>query len=319
MNAISLYAKPSADFAEKLAHSLAVLKEAAAAFNPLTQASSLGVEDMVVTHLMQEASIEASIFVLDTGMLHAETVELIDRLEARYAVKVDVFRPDDVAATAFVQANGYDAMYKSIDLRKQCCHIRKMEPLERALAGKKGWITGLRREQSNARAEVHDIEQQVQSNGQNILRAKVNPLAAWTLGDVWHYVSVNSIPYNPLHDQFFPSIGCAPCTRAVTLGEDFRSGRWWWESENAKECGLHVEPHSNDAPASSLLQSERGSVAASAQAHVGATDVKDPTGSGRSQQENAKECGLHVSGDASSLSSSIASPASIIPIKEVTA
>jgi len=273
MNAISLYAKPSADFADKLAHSLALLKEAAATFTPLTQASSLGVEDMVVTHLMQEAGINAdlnaSIFVLDTGMLHPETVALIDRLETRYAVKVDVYRPDDTAAAAFVQTNGSDAMYKSIDLRKQCCHIRKMEPLERALAGKKGWITGLRREQSNARAEVHDIEQQqVQSNGQTVSRAKVNPLAAWTLGDVWHYVSVNNIPYNPLHDQFFPSIGCAPCTRAVTLGEDFRSGRWWWESENAKECGLHV---SGDAA------------------------------------------------ESSSLSSPLARPASIIPIKEVTA
>ncbi len=124
-------------------------------------------------------------------------------------------------------------MYKSLDLRKQCCHFRKMEPLERALAGKKGWLTGLRREQSSARAEVHDVEQQAE-------RAKINPLADWTAGDVWHYISLNAIPYNPLHDQFFPSIGCAPCTRAVTLGEDFRSGRWWWEQESAKECGLHV-------------------------------------------------------------------------------
>jgi phosphoadenosine phosphosulfate reductase len=124
-------------------------------------------------------------------------------------------------------------MYKSLALRKACCHIRKMEPLERALAGKNGWITGLRRDQSSARAEVHDIEQQEE-------RAKINPLADWTWGDIWHYIALNDIPFNPLHDQFFPSIGCAPCTRAVTLGEDFRSGRWWWEQESAKECGLHV-------------------------------------------------------------------------------
>ncbi|MBH2019697.1 MAG: phosphoadenylyl-sulfate reductase [Burkholderiales bacterium] len=237
MSAIALYAKPSPDFAEKLVHSLALLKTAAADYSPLTQASSLGAEDMVVTHLMHEAGLfdtaGVSIFVLDTGMLHAETVALIGRIEERYPVKVDVYRPDLETANAFVQANGSEAMYKSLALRKQCCHIRKMAPLARALAGKKGWLTGLRREQSAARAEVHDIEQQPE-------RAKVNPLVEWTQGDIWHCISINAIPYNPLHDQFFPSIGCAPCTRAVTLGEDFRSGRWWWENESAKECGLHV-------------------------------------------------------------------------------
>ena len=236
MSAISLYAKPSPDFADKLAHSLALIKSAAAQYSPLTQASSLGAEDMVITHLMQEAGLDnasASIFVLDTGMLHAETLALVDRIEERYAFKVDIYHPDADAASAFVQANGAQAMYKSLALRKQCCHIRKMEPLDRALDGKKGWLTGLRREQSAARAEVHDIELQSE-------RAKVNPLVEWTQGDIWHFISVNAIPYNLLHDQFFPSIGCAPCTRAVTLGEDFRSGRWWWENESAKECGLHV-------------------------------------------------------------------------------
>jgi phosphoadenosine phosphosulfate reductase len=233
MSAISLYARPSPEFAQKLAHSLALLKSAAAQYTPLTQASSLGAEDMVVTQLLHDAGIEASIFVLDTGMLHAETLALIGRIEERYQRQVDVYRPDAAVALAFVQANGKDAMYQSLAMRKQCCHIRKMEPLERALAGKKGWITGLRREQSSARAEVPDIEQQT-------ARVKINPLAAWTWGDIWHFIALNHIPYNPLHDQFFPSIGCAPCTRAVTLGEDFRSGRWWWEQESAKECGLHV-------------------------------------------------------------------------------
>lgn len=257
MSAISLYAKPSPDFADKLAASLALLKSAAAQYSPLTQASSLGCEDVVVTHLMHEAGIEADIFVLDTGMLHLETVALIGRIEARYpSFKMTVYRPDADAASAFVEENGPQAMYKSLALRKQCCHIRKMEPLERALAGKKGWLTGLRREQSNARAEVPDVEQQPE-------RAKINPVANWTQGDIWHYISVNAIPYNPLHDQFFPSIGCAPCTRAVTLGEDFRSGRWWWENESAKECGLHVaadgtheaqEPAAFE-PSSSLLSS----------------------------------------------------------------
>jgi phosphoadenosine phosphosulfate reductase len=236
MSAISLYARPSPDFAQKLAHSLALIKTAALDYSPLAQASSLGAEDMVITHLMIEAGLDnasASIFVLDTGMLHLETLALVGRIEERYPFKVDVYHPDADTASAFVEENGAQAMYKSLALRKQCCHIRKMEPLARALDGKKGWLTGLRREQSAARAEVHDVELQAE-------RAKINPLVEWTQGDIWHYISVNAIPYNPLHDQFFPSIGCAPCTRAVTLGEDFRSGRWWWENESAKECGLHV-------------------------------------------------------------------------------
>ena len=245
MGAISLYARPSAGFAQKLEHSLSLLECAAARYSPLTQASSLGAEDMVVTHLMYEADICGGIFVLDTGLLHAETLALIDRIEARYQRRVSVYRPDAAAATAFVQANGSEAMYQSPALRKECCHIRKMEPLARALAGKKGWLTGLRREQSEVRADVPGVEQQPD-------RAKINPLADWTLGDVWHYISLKAIPYNPLHDQFFPSIGCAPCTRAVTPGEDFRSGRWWWERESAKECGLHVAA-ARPAPVSRII------------------------------------------------------------------
>ena len=234
MSAISLYAKPSATFAQKLEASKDWLLCAAAHYTPITQASSLGAEDMVVTHLIAETGIASSIFVLDTRMLHDETLALIGRLEARYSIRIDVYQPDTAVAGQFVATNGKDAMYKSLALRKACCDFRKMVPLERALAGKKAWITGLRREQSDARAEVHGIEQ-----GPD--RVKINPLADWTNGDVWHFIALNNIPYNPLHDQFFPSIGCAPCTRAVTLGEDFRSGRWWWEQASAKECGLHVE------------------------------------------------------------------------------
>ena len=259
MSAISRYAKPSATFAQKLDASKALLLNVAAQYaatpraegsaSSITQASSLGVEDMVVTHLIAETGIASSVFVLDTGMLHAETVALIGTLEARYHIKVDVYRPDAKVAEQFVAANGADAMYKSLALRKACCDFRKMVPLELALAGKKAWITGLRREQSNARAEVHAIEP---GDGSAKSRAKINPLADWTNGDVWHYIAINNIPYNPLHDQFFPSIGCAPCTRAVTLGEDFRSGRWWWENADgasAKECGLHVAQPTHDMPA----------------------------------------------------------------------
>ena len=242
MSAISLYAKPSANFAQKLAASRALLIASAALYPPIAQASSLGAEDMVVTHLIAATRIASSVFVLDTGMLHAETLALIGELEARYDITVDVYKPDAAVAAAFVAEDGSDAMYKSLGLRKTCCDFRKMEPLARALDGKKAWITGLRREQSNARAEVHDTEQQqISINDTPTTRTKINPLADWTWGDVWHFIALEKIPYNPLHDAFFPSIGCAPCTRAVTLGEDFRSGRWWWEQESAKECGLHVE------------------------------------------------------------------------------
>lgn len=238
MSALTLYAKASADFAAKLAETKAVLHSAAQTFSPLTQASSLGAEDMVITHLLGEAGIDCSVFVLDTGLLHAQTLALMGRIETRYNRPVLVFRPQAEAASAFVSAHGDKAMYASVELRKQCCGIRKMEPLARALAGHQGWLTGLRREQSNARAQVDFVEHELV--GQAGERAKINPLARWTAGDVWHFIALHSIPYNPLHDEFFPSIGCAPCTRAVTLGEDIRSGRWWWEQESAKECGLHV-------------------------------------------------------------------------------
>jgi phosphoadenosine phosphosulfate reductase len=241
MSAVSLYAKASADFDSKLAETTALLQRAAQEFSPLTQASSLGAEDMVITHLLAEHHIDCRIFVLETGMLHPQTVDMIGRIEARYARPVDAYRPVAEAAAQFVSTHGDKAMYQSVELRKACCGIRKMEPLGRALAGKKGWLTGLRREQSNARAEVELIEHEwVGELGQTVQRAKVNPLARWTAGDVWHFIAINNILYNPLHDEFFPSIGCAPCTRAVTLGEDIRSGRWWWEQESAKECGLHV-------------------------------------------------------------------------------
>ncbi|MBK8071092.1 MAG: phosphoadenylyl-sulfate reductase [Ramlibacter sp.] len=241
MSAIALYAKASPDFADKLAQSLHLLQTAELEHGSLVQASSLGAEDMVVTHLLHTAGIEAGIFMLDTGRLHPETLALRERLEQRYHRTVDVYRPDEQALAVYLRDFGEDAIYRSVALRKLCCDIRKMAPLERALAGHNGWITGLRREQSSARAVVDAIEhQRVQVGGRTVDRVKLNPLARWTWGDVWHYIALHEIPFNPLHDQFFPSIGCAPCTRAVTLGEDPRSGRWWWEDENLKECGLHV-------------------------------------------------------------------------------
>ena len=234
MSAVELHARASKDFEAKLAATQAVLMRAAAEFAPVTQASSLGAEDVVITHIINTLSLDIPVFVLETGMLHTETLELLGRLRATSRAPVNVYTPSTEAVVHFVKREGKDAMYKSVDLRKACCHIRKVEPLGRALEGQRAWITGLRREQSNARAEVLLIDRTEE-------RIKLNPLADWTWGDVWHYIRENKVDYNPLHDQFFPSIGCAPCTRSISLGEDFRAGRWWWEDEAAKECGLHVK------------------------------------------------------------------------------
>jgi phosphoadenosine phosphosulfate reductase len=237
MGAIDLHARASKDYEAKLAETQKLLIQAAAEFSPLKQASSLGAEDVVITHLINALALDIPVFVLETGALHQETLDLLARTQASSRAPVEVYRPVQEAVVQFVGREGKDAMYRSIELRKACCGIRKLEPLERALGGQKAWLTGLRREQSAARAEVPLIDTaDVPKNG----RTKINPLANWTWGDVWHYIQANAVDYNPLHDQFYPSIGCAPCTRAISLGEDFRAGRWWWEDEAAKECGLHV-------------------------------------------------------------------------------
>ena len=235
-SAIALYARPSADFDAKLAATIELLKAAADDHaGRIVQATSLGAEDMVITDLIARHGIGIAIGTLETGKLHAETSALIPRIEQRYGLPVEVYRPREEQVVHFVRRNGEEAMYQSIDLRKECCGIRKLEPLSRMLGGRTAWVTGLRREQSNTRAVVPFVE--TEANG----RTKLNPLADWTWNDVWHYIATNDVPYNPLHDQFMPSIGCAPCTRAIAVGEDFRAGRWWWEDEAAKECGLHVK------------------------------------------------------------------------------
>ena len=245
MSAITLHARPSSQYTLKLAEAQSVLAQAAAQYagmdgdaTTITQASSLGAEDVVISHLINTLKLDIGIFVLETGRLHKETLTLLARFKAASRATVTVYQPVAESVVQFVQREGQDAMCRSIALRKACCHLRKLEPLERALQGKNAWITGLRREQSDARAEVTLVDTSEQ-------RTKINPLANWTWGDVWHYIAENKVDYNPLHDQFFPSIGCEPCTRAVSAGEDFRSGRWWWEAEQeggaAKECGLHVK------------------------------------------------------------------------------
>ncbi|MEO0028688.1 MAG: Thioredoxin-dependent 5-adenylylsulfate reductase [Pseudomonadota bacterium] len=237
-SAISLHAKPSADFAAKVAETVALLKQAVTDFSPLTQASSLGAEDVVITHLINHNALNIPVFVLETGALHRETLALLERTQAHSAAPVKVYRPSTEKVIAFVKTQGQDAMYESLELRKACCQVRKLEPLAEALKGQRAWVTGLRREQSTNRADVPLIDRAEEATKGLI---KLNPLANWTWGDVWHYIATHNVDYNPLHDQFFPSIGCAPCTRAISLGEEFRAGRWWWEDEAAKECGLHAK------------------------------------------------------------------------------
>lgn len=239
-SAITLYARATPGFEARVAETLALLKQAVATHGSgLIQSTSLGAEDMVITDLIARHGLTIPIATLDTGALHAETLALIPAIEQRYAIKVEVFSPVQEAVIQFVRTNGERAMYESLAQRKACCGLRKLEPLARMLAGRQAWITGLRREQSANRAEVPFDE----DDGQG--RRKLNVLAAWSWADVWHYIQTYQVPYNALHDQFMPSIGCAPCTRAIAVGEDFRAGRWWWEDENAKECGLH-KSHSND-------------------------------------------------------------------------
>jgi len=238
LKATAQNAKASPDFAAKLAETRALLQRAAAEFTPVTQASSLGAEDVAITHLINSLQLDIPVFVLETGALHTETLALLERTQAHSRATINVLRPVQESVIQFVRDKGQDAIYKTMELRKECCGIRKMEPLARALKGQRAWITGLRQEQSTARAEVPLLDTSEEAT-KNL--TKFNPLARWTWGDVWHYIAENQVDYNPLHDQFFPSIGCAPCTRAISLGEEFRAGRWWWEDEAAKECGLHVK------------------------------------------------------------------------------
>lgn len=239
-SAIALYARQTAGFEDRLARTVALLKQAHAEHGDgLIQSTSLGAEDMVITDLIARHALPICIATLNTGQLHDETLALIPAIEDRYALKVEIFSPVQEAVIHFFKSNGERAMYESLALRKACCGIRKLEPLSRMLAGRSAWITGLRREQSSNRAEVPFAE----PDGQG--RTKLNVLAEWSWADVWHYIATHHVPFNALHDQFMPSIGCAPCTRAISVGEDFRSGRWWWEDENAKECGLH-KAHSNE-------------------------------------------------------------------------
>lgn len=199
-------------------------------------ASSLGAEDQVLTAMIGEQKLPIRIFTLDTGRLFPESYTLLAETEARYGTKIQPYFPDAARVEAMVKEHGINLFYESVQNRKLCCGVRKVEPLKRALAGQKAWITGLRREQSDARDEVSEIDWDSANN-----LFKFNPLAAWTNEQVWDYIKSRKVPYSELHDKGFVSIGCAPCTRAIQPGESFRAGRWWWEHEDKKECGIHIQ------------------------------------------------------------------------------
>jgi phosphoadenosine phosphosulfate reductase len=248
-SAITLYARPSSEFEDRVASALNALRSAQAQHTGvIVQASSLGAEDMVITDLIAREKIGMAIGTLQTGALHAQTLALIPRIQAHYGLLLEVYTPQSQAVVEFVARNGEKAMYQSLVLRKACCAMRKLEPLARMLTNRTGWVTGLRKEQSANRGDVPPVETDEQG------RTKYNPLFDWSWGDVWHYIAHYQVPYNPLHDQFMPSIGCEPCTRAIAVGEDFRAGRWWWEDEAAKECGLHVHAQTPPATAVSPLR-----------------------------------------------------------------
>ncbi|HRZ43210.1 MAG TPA: phosphoadenylyl-sulfate reductase [Bacteroidales bacterium] len=207
----------------------------------ITLASSLSPEDQVLTDMVMQVDPETMIFTLDTGRLFPETYELMERTNARYNTVIQVFFPERDAVEKMVNSKGINLFYESVENRKLCCHVRKVEPLQRAFNGMKVWICGLRKEQSVTRTHLRKIEW---DEGNRML--KINPLIDWTGEEVWTYIRQQHVPYNPLNDRGFLSIGCQPCTRAVEPGEDERAGRWWWENPELKECGLHRRHHSTD-------------------------------------------------------------------------
>lgn len=202
--------------------------------NNIAFATSLGFEDQVITHMIAKQSLNIRIFTLDTGRIFPESYELIERTNARYKINIEIVFPESNDVENMVHQHGINLFYTSIEHRKLCCHVRKTKPLAKALMGLGAWITGLRKEQSVTRTGLDIVGWDSINN-----LIKINPLIEWSEAEVKMFIRENNIPYNPLHDKGFPSIGCQPCTRAVMAGDDIRSGRWWWENPDQKECGLH--------------------------------------------------------------------------------
>lgn len=213
-----------------------LLTEACATLKRISFANSFSAEDMVLTDIILRKKLPISLFSLDTGRLPVETYDLMARVEGHYQTKLTLYFPQHESVERYVQTHGINAFYDSINLRKDCCSIRKVEPLQRALAGQDAWVTGMRAAQASTRSSLP-----VREFDEGNKLEKFNPLSDWTEQEVWAYVHMHDVPYNQLHEQFYPSIGCAPCTRAIAMGEDIRAGRWWWEDPLNKECGLHVK------------------------------------------------------------------------------
>jgi phosphoadenosine phosphosulfate reductase len=216
----------------------ALLQWATNRFGPkITLACSFGgVEGIIVLDMLSKMRVSPRVFVLDTGRLHEETYRTMERCRERYGIELEVFTPRADPLQSLLRKKGPFSFYDSVENRQECCFIRKVEPLRRALAETDHWVTGLRRQQSITRHQLPKVENDVEHGS----IFKLNPLADWTDEQVWEYAKRENIPYNKLHDQGYPSVGCAPCSRAVLPGEDIRAGRWWWESAENKECGLHV-------------------------------------------------------------------------------
>ena len=212
----------------------AQLAAALARHGRLVYSNSLGAEAMVLTDIIATQLPEIDMFSIDTGRLYEETHELLEKLQRRYRRAIRVVYPDAAALERLVARQGVNGFYHSLEARLECCRIRKVEPFKRAIVGYDGWITGLRREQSAARAAAEAVEWDAEHG-----LYKVSPLLEWTEAEVWQYIRARRLPYNRLHDRQFPSIGCAPCTRAIQPGESRRAGRWWWEQPETRECGLH--------------------------------------------------------------------------------
>ena len=220
---------------QKIDQVVELLQKAQCDFPQACFASSLGAEDMVLTDLIDKYRLDIEMFSLDTGRLPEETYNLMQAVSERYRTPLKIYFPDSVAVEKYVAQNGVNGFYGGIASRKACCFVRKVEPLRRALNGKGSWVTGLRRAQAVTRANL-----EVSSFDADFGLQKFNPLLDWSHKDVWAYIRNNDVPYNKLHDEFYPSLGCSPCTRSVTPGEDVRAGRWWWEDPESKECGLHA-------------------------------------------------------------------------------
>jgi phosphoadenosine phosphosulfate reductase len=235
-NLLNITPALTASVAAKTAAVNELLADIAGNWSPAAFANSLGAEDMVLTDLIIKAGLPIEIFSLDTGRLPLETYDLMAAVDKHYGLKLKIYFPQAESVETYVRAHGINAFYESVERRKGCCYMRKVEPLKRALAGKKAWITGMRADQAATRGNLATREYD-EGNGLE----KFNPLADWSEKEVWTYIKQNAVPYNALHDKFYPSIGCAPCTRAISPGEDVRSGRWWWENPESKECGLHVK------------------------------------------------------------------------------